>query len=249
MKVIEHISWAESSRVGLDRAKRSNFIKYFVENFERATTCPHASTFWKFQPNLYGCFRFGNCIYHQVYLFRFFSFNQCTTCLMLFIYFFKWPNAKLFPFLDRNVHNHIKEVSRWMRVDSCFQPCSNTCNVNINDFPQHVLVSCGISCSRDWESIRKVLFNLNKVHTNNTEIKFQQKSKKRISFSLIIISRIKYGWRFIHWLMQQISRLFKYVRKAAKANLLIATAAKLLLRNVIQDPFNLLSSAWQQIFA
>lgn len=116
--------------------------------------------------------------------FVFFSFNQCTTCLMLFIYFFIWPNAKLFPFLDRNVHNHIKEVSRWMRVDSCFQPCSNTCNVNINDFPQHVLVSCGISCSRDWESIRKVSFNLNKVHTNNTKNKIStEEQKKNLFFS------------------------------------------------------------------
>lgn len=139
-------------------------------------------TFWKFQQNLYGCFRFGNCIYHQVYLFLFFrSTNVQLVWCFLFI-FFKWPNAKLFPFLDRNIHNHIKEVSRWMRVDSCFQPCSNTCNVNINDFPQHVRVSCGISCSRDWESIRKVSFNLDKVHTNNNKNKISTEEKKNNLF-------------------------------------------------------------------
>lgn len=91
-----------------------------------------------------------------------------------------------------------------------------------------------------FEKFRSILTRYTQT---TTKIKFQQKRKKIIFFSLII-SRIKYGWRFIHWLMQQISRLFKYVRKVAKRIYSIATAAKLLLWNVIQDPFNLLSSAW-----
>lgn len=52
-----------------------------------------------------------------------------------------------------------------MRVDSSFERYSNTCNVNIHDFPQHRTyimrnVASGLS---------KVSFNLNKVYREEKE--------------------------------------------------------------------------------